>query len=113
MVARQATNWASRSLFTEICHTSLKIDRFGGVGEIASGVIGDVSSFWSTPLETVHVLMQRDTSAGVLQKIFNTYISDVMDEGGVFGFYRGVSPRALQATRQTIFMVVVLNILGV
>jgi len=113
MAARQATNWASRSLMTEVCRTTLKLSRFGSVGEIASGVIGGVTSCWNTPLETVRVLMQRDISAGVTPKTYSRYIGDVVDEAGVVGLYRGVSPRALQATWQTVFMVVVPNILGV
>jgi len=113
MAARQATNWASRSLFTEICRTSLKLSRFGSFGEIASGVIGGVSSCWNTPLETVRVLMQRDVSAGVPPKTIKEYVSDVVEETGPIGLYRGVSPRAVQATWQTVFMVVVPNILGV
>ena len=113
MAARQATNWASRSLMTEVCRTSLKLSRFGSVGEIASGVIGGVTSCWNTPLETVRVLMQRDISAGVTPKTYSRYIGDVVDEAGVVGLYRGVSPRALQAMWQTVFMVVVPNILGV
>ena len=113
MAARQATNWASRSVFTEICRSSLNLSRFGTAGEIASGVIGGVSSCWNTPLETVRVLMQRDASNGLSDKPFRTYVREIVDEDGVPGLYRGVSPRALQATWQTVFMVVVPNILGV
>lgn len=113
MAARQATNWSIRSTMTEVCRTSLKLSRFGSVGEIASGVIGGFTSCINTPLETVRVLMQRDISAGVVPKTFNRYISDIIDETGVPGLYRGVSPRAVQAMWQTVFMVVVPNIFGV
>ena len=37
MALRQASNWASRGLFTELCRTNLKLSRFGLLGEIGSG----------------------------------------------------------------------------
>lgn len=112
MAARQASNWASRSLFTEICRTNLKLSRFGLIGEIGSGAIGGIGSCWNTPIETVRVLMQKDVSEGVPPKTFGGYISDQMDQGGVPALFRGVSPRAVQAIWQTVFMVVVPNLLG-
>ena len=45
MVARQATNWASRSGFTEIARTTFKMSQYGVWGEIGSGVIGGIGSW--------------------------------------------------------------------
>eukprot|EP00559_Dactyliosolen_fragilissimus_P003721 CAMPEP_0184867636 /NCGR_PEP_ID=MMETSP0580-20130426/27377_1 /TAXON_ID=1118495 /ORGANISM="Dactyliosolen fragilissimus" /LENGTH=354 /DNA_ID=CAMNT_0027368051 /DNA_START=1 /DNA_END=1061 /DNA_ORIENTATION=- len=105
MAARQASNWASRSLFTEICRTNLKLSRFGILGEIGSGAIGGLGSCWNTPIETVRVFMQRDVARGEKAKTFNKYISETMEEDGFRGLYRGVSPRAVQAIWQTCFLV--------
>ena len=112
MAARQASNWASRSLFTEICRTNLKLSRFGLIGEIGSGAIGGIGSCWNTPIETVRVLMQKDVSEGVPPKTFGGYVEAQMQEGGVPALFRGVTPRAVQAIWQTVFMVVVPNLLG-
>ena len=112
MAARQASNWASRSLLTEICRTNLRLSRFGLLGEIGSGAIGGIGSCWNTPIETVRVLLQRDTLQGTPTKSFGGYVSTVVEEGGVQNLFRGVTPRAVQAMGQTVFMVVVPNLLG-
>eukprot|EP00979_Chaetoceros_neogracilis_P005267 scaffold944_cov127-Chaetoceros_neogracile.AAC.9 len=112
MALRQASNWASRGLFTELCRTNLKLSRFGLLGEIGSGVIGGVGSCWNTPIETVRVMMQRDVGCGIPPKTFSAYINDEIDAGGVVSLFRGVKPRAVQAVWQTVFMVVVPNLLG-
>jgi len=112
MATRQASNWASRSLFTELCRTNLRLSRFGLVGEIGSGVIGGIGSCWNTPIETVRVLMQKDASEGLSPKTFNEYINGRMEVGGVPSLFCGVTPRAVQAIWQTVFMVVVPNLLG-
>ena len=112
MAIRQATSWASRTLFTEICRTNLKMSRFGLIGEIGSGTIAGIGSCWNTPIETVRVLMHRDVSEGIPPKTFVVYVNDLIEDGGVPALFRGVSPRALQAVWQTIFMVVVPNLIG-
>jgi len=112
MATRQASNWASRSLFTEICRTNLKLSRFGLVGEIASGTIGGVGSCWNTPIETCRVYMHKDVSQGLPAKTFFTYFDEIKEAGGVPGLFRGVTPRAVQAVVQTVFMVTVPNLLG-
>lgn len=113
MAIRQASNWASRGLFTELCRTNLKLSRFGLIGEIGSGAIGGIGSCWNTPIETVRVLMQRDVGMGIEPKTFNGYVKHEIEEGGVPALFRGVSPRAVQAIWQTVFMVVVPNLLGI
>ncbi len=112
MSVRQASNWASRGLFTEMCRTNLNLARFGLIGEICSGVIGGVGSCWNTPIETVRVLMQKDVSEGRPPKTFSGYVTSLMDEGGIPALFRGVTPRSAQAIWQTVFMVVVPNLLG-
>lgn len=112
MALRQASNWASRGLFTELCRTNLNLSRFGLLGEIGSGVIGGLGSCWNTPIETVRVLMQRDVGCGIPPKTFGGYINDEMETGGVPSLFRGITPRAVQAVWQTVFMVVVPNLLG-
>ena len=110
IAARQASNWASRSLFTEICRNNFKLSRFGMIGEIGSGVIGGIGSCWNTPIETVRVIMHKDLSEGKPLKTFGGYVNAQMQEGGIPALFRGVSPRALQAIWQTVFMVVVPNL---
>jgi solute carrier family 25 citrate transporter 1 len=112
MAVRQASNWATRSFVTEMCRTNLKLSRFGLVGEVGSGVIGGLGSCWNTPIETARVMMQKDVTEGLQAKHFGEYINDIFEEGGVPGLFRGVSPRSLQAIWQTVFMVVVPNLLG-
>lgn len=112
MALRQASNWASRGLFTELCRTNLKMSRFGLIGEIGSGVIGGVGSCWNTPIETVRVLMQRDVGLGLEPKTFGQYIDQEKAKGGIPSLFTGVTPRAVQAIWQTVFMVVVPNVLG-
>lgn len=112
MCLRQASNWASRSCFTEIARTTLKMSQYGMWGEIGSGVIGGVGSCWNTPIETVRVLMQRDVSMGEQSKPFGQYWKEIVQDEGYVGLFRGVTPRGIQAIWQTVFMVVVPNMLG-
>ena len=79
MALRQATNWASRAGFTEICRTSLKLTQYGAMGEIAAGAIGGVGSCWNTPIETVRVLIARDVSMGKPTKKFGEYWDDMVE----------------------------------
>ena len=113
MCARQASNWASRSCFTEIARTSLKLSNYGLLGEIGSGVIGGIGSCWNTPIETIRVLMQRDVTMGKETKSFGEYWNDMVAEQGYPGLFRGVTPRGIQAIWQTVFMVVVPNMMGI
>jgi Mitochondrial carrier protein len=112
MMIRQATNWASRAGFTEVCRTTLKMGQYGIVGELASGAIGGIGSCWNTPVETIRVLMARDVSMGKKQKTFGQYWDDMVEEQGYPGLFRGVTPRGIQAIWQTVFMVVVPNMMG-
>jgi len=113
MCLRQASNWSSRSLFTEIARTNLKMSQYGILGEIGSGVIGGLGSCWNTPIETIRVNMQRDVSMGKDSGSFGYYWTTIKDEQGVPGLFRGLSPRGIQAIWQTVFMVVVPNVLGI
>jgi len=110
MCARQATNWASRSGFTEIARASMS--QYGMLGEIGSGVIGGLGSCWNTPIETVRVNMHKDISEGNPPKTFGGYMGDIYQEEGVPGLFRGVTPRGVQAIWQTVFMVVFPTMLG-
>jgi hypothetical protein len=113
MCLRQASNWASRSCFTEIARTTLKMSSYGMIGEIGSGVIGGIGSCWNTPIETIRVLMQRDVSMGKATKSLGGYWNCVVEEQGYTGLFRGVTPRGIQAIWQTVFMVVVPNMMGI
>jgi hypothetical protein len=113
MAMRQATNWMSRSCFTEIARSTFRMSDFGLIGEIGSGVVGGLGSCWNTPIETVRVNVQADVSAGRPPKSFGQYWSTIVREQGYVGLFRGISPRALQAIWQTVFMVVVPNVLGI
>jgi len=114
MALRQATNWASRSTFTEIARTNLRMTQYGLIGEIGSGIIGGLGSTWNTPVETLRVFKQRDIAQGI-ERPYCEYIDEIMAEGGYPNLFRGVTPRAIQAVWQTVFMVVSyfpLHILG-
>jgi Mitochondrial carrier protein len=113
MCLRQATNWASRSGFTEIARSVFKLQQFGILGEIASGTIGGVGSCWNTPIETIRVVNHRDVSKGLEPKAMSEYWNDILEEGGYPGLFRGITPRAVQAVWQTVFLVVVPNIMGI
>jgi len=113
MAARQASNWASRGMFTEIARTNFKMSQYGILGEIGSGIIGGLGSCWNTPIETVRVNIHKDVSAGVAPKSFNGYCEAIYEEDGLPGLFRGVTPRAVQAIWQTVFMVVVPNLMGI
>jgi len=113
MCLRQASNWSSRSLFTEIARTNLKMSKFGILGEIGSGVIGGLGSCWNTPIETIRVNMHRDVSMGKDSQAFGHYWNEIKNEEGMPGLFRGVTPRGIQAIWQTVFMVVVPNVLGI
>ena len=82
------------------------------VGEIGSGIIGGIGSCWNTPIETIRVFMQRDISMGVPKKSFGQYWDGIVKRDGYPGLFRGVTPRGIQAIWQTVFMVVVPNMLG-
>jgi hypothetical protein len=113
MVIRQASNWASRAGFTEIARTVLGLSKYGVMGEIGSGVLGGLGSCWNTPIETIRVNMQRDVSMGKTPKTTGQYFNDIKEQDGAQALFRGISPRAVQAIWQTVFMVVVPNVLGV
>jgi len=113
MCLRQASNWSSRSLFTEIARSNLKMSKFGILGEIGSGVIGGLGSCWNTPIETIRVNMHRDVSMGKDSQSFGHYWKKIEEEQGFTGLFRGVTPRGIQAIWQTVFMVVVPNVLGI
>lgn len=102
MAARQASNWASRGMFTEIARTNFKMSQYGILGEIGSGIIGGLGSCWNTPIETVRVNIHKDVSAGVTPKSFAGYCSDIYDEDGIPGLFRGVTPRGVQADRKSV-----------
>jgi Mitochondrial carrier protein len=112
MCIRQATNWASRSGFTEIARTSLHLHQYGIIGEIGAGIIGGVGSCWNTPIETIRVYTHRDVSQGIKVKTIPEYWNSIVDEYGYQGLFRGVTPRAMQAIWQTVFLVVVPNLMG-
>ena len=57
--------------------------------------------------------MHRDISMGKESGSFGHYWSKIKEEQGVVGLFRGVSPRGIQAIWQTVFMVVVPNVLGI
>ena len=101
MCMRQASNWASRSGFTEICRTNLKTSQYGVWGEIGSGIIGGIGSSWNTPIETIRVLMQKDVSQGKPTKKFMQYWDDIVEDQGFTGLFRGWTPRTIQAVWQT------------
>lgn len=113
MCIRQASNWASRAGFTEIARTTFRMSEYGVLGEIGSGVIGGLGSCWNTPIETIRVLMQRDVSMGVPTKSLGGYWDDIVATQGYPGLFRGVTPRGIQAIWQTVFMVVVPNMMGI
>jgi Mitochondrial carrier protein len=113
MALRQASNWATRAGLTEVVRTTFQLTKYGAMGEIASGAIGGVGSLWNTPIETIRVLIARDVSMGVPTKSFGKYWSDMVEEQGYPGLFRGVTPRGIQAIWQTVFMVVVPNMMGI
>jgi Mitochondrial carrier protein len=113
MCIRQATNWASRSGFTEIARSSLRLSKYGILGEIAAGAVGGVGSCWNTPIETIRVYTQRDVSQGKEPKPMAQYWDEIVKESGYPGLFRGVTPRAIQAIWQTVFLVVVPNLMGI
>jgi Mitochondrial carrier protein len=113
MCYRQATNWASRSGFTEIARSALGLSQYGLIGELLSGAIGGVGSCWNTPIETIRVFTQRDVGQGKNPKSMQEYWNDIVAEQGYTGLFRGVTPRAVQAIWQTVFLVVVPNLMGI
>jgi hypothetical protein len=113
MCLRQASNWASRAGLTEAARTALGLSRLGVAGEVASGVVGGLGSCWNTPIESVRILSQRDVSLGRPPKSISGYWSEMIESEGYPGLFRGVTPRALQSIWQTIFMVVVPNLMGI
>jgi hypothetical protein len=112
MCIRQATNWASRAGFTEIARTTLHLSQYGLLGEIIAGTMGGVGSCWNTPIETIRVYIQRDVSQGMEVKSMSQYWNMIVQEQGYPGLFRGVTPRAIQAVWQTVFLVVVPNLMG-
>ena len=96
MALRQATNWASRSTFTEIARSNLGMSKFGLIGEIGSGVIGGLGSTWNTPIETLRVLKQRDIAKGI-ERDYSEYQEELIALGGHKEMFRGITPRGVQA----------------
>lgn len=111
LILRQATNWASRSGLTEIMRPVFK--SYGLVGELASGVVGGVGSCWNTPIETIRVRTQSDVSNGKPAKPIQTHWREIVQLEGYRGLFKGVTPRAFQAVWQTVFLIVVPNLIVV
>lgn len=83
------------------------------MGEIASGAMGGVGSCWNTPIETIRVLQHRDVAKGKKPESMGTYWNEIVAKDGYQGLFRGVTPRAVQAIWQTVFLVVVPNMMGI
>jgi len=113
MLIRQASNWASRAGLTEVARTTLGMSKYGLLGEIGAGVFGGVGSCWNTPIETIRVVMCRDKSRGIETKTMMGYWHSISEAEGWQGLFRGVTPRGIQAIWQTVFMVVVPNLMGI
>jgi hypothetical protein len=112
MCLRQATNWASRAGFTELARTTFRLSEYGLLGEIGSGVIGGLGSCWNTPIELARMRAQRDISMSREPSTIIAYWKETINDEGVSGLFRGLTPRAMQAIWQTCFMIVVPNLLG-
>ena len=80
MAIRQASNWASRAGLTEVARSFLGLQRFGIIGEIGSGILGGLGSCWNTPIETIRVVTQRDTSVGAPVKTMGEYWNEICSD---------------------------------
>jgi hypothetical protein len=89
------------------------MSEFGMLGEFGSGVLGGLGSSWNTPIETIRVLMQSDVGSGRKPKTSRQYWDMIVADQGYVGLFRGVTPRAIQAVWQTLFLVVVPNLIGI
>jgi hypothetical protein len=110
--ARQITNWGSRTTFTELARTTLGLSQYGLAGEVASGIVAGVAACWNTPLETLRVSRQVDASNGRVDRSYGDYVKESIAKGGVGDLFKGVRPRCLQSVWQTVWMVVVPNVMG-
>jgi len=113
VAVRQASNWASRTTFTEIARTTLGMSKYGIMGEIGSGVFGGLLATWNTPIETVRVRMQNDigSSKSGKQKSMSYYFNDIRKDDWR-NLFRGITPRSFLAVWQTTFMITVPILLG-
>ncbi|GMH93899.1 hypothetical protein TL16_g12752 [Triparma laevis f. inornata] len=102
LLIRQSTNWSSRTTLTSLFRKPLR--QFGLPGEIGSGLLSGIFSSWNTPIEGLRIEMQ---STG------NKSYEDSWEKVKEKGIWRGVDVRMMQAGWQTVWMVVVPNVMGV
>jgi hypothetical protein len=100
---RQSSNWASRSMFTEL----LRVSNGGIAAELAAGIGGGCLAMWNTPLEVVRVKLQseeddrpqRSSPSGALsaKKSYSKAFTEIYNDGGIAALYRGVGARTFQS----------------
>ncbi|GMI35883.1 hypothetical protein TrCOL_g9845 [Triparma columacea] len=108
LAVRQCTNWSSRAGLKAWLSDGWGWGTYGTTGQLASGIVAGVASAWNTPVEVVRVRKQSQGRGGRGES--ESYLEvgkEVWEEGGWRGLYKGVGPRCAQAAWQTIWMVVV------
>jgi len=106
---RQATNWASRQGFTDFFRTQMK----GGDSkkqlsvrqEALAGIMGGAISCWNHPFEVARIQMQAAADRGEPKHGMLKVFSNVYNEHGVPGLFKGIIPRVCLGIWQTLFMV--------
>eukprot|EP00834_Sanchytrium_tribonematis_P007078 NODE_590_length_5625_cov_0.852515.p4 type:complete len:274 gc:universal NODE_590_length_5625_cov_0.852515:3012-3833(+) len=108
---RQMTNWGSRfgiSRFVESVMKGEQKDRkLSRPEKILSSAIGGALACWNQPFEVIRVEMQSQSKDPSLKNYgFTATAKDIYQKNGIWGFYRGVTPRVCLGVYLTICMVV-------
>lgn len=103
LTLRQISNWSTRAFFTKLADQTLPRYITGTARGLASGVVGGVGGCWNTPLEVARV----NNQARLGDKNAIGTMVDIARQDGPQELYRGVLPRMLQSSTQTIFQIVI------
>ena len=108
---RQMTNWGSRIGISRVTESLISGDDkrkpLSRLDRLFSAAVGGALGCWNQPIEVIRVEMQSQAKAPgrpIKPNIFNT-AAFIYREHGLFGFYRGVTPRIMLSVYLTICMV--------
>ena len=114
VAVRQVTNWGSRFGLSRVAETGIRKvtgkehgEKLSNAEKILGSAIGGGLSAWNQPIEVVRVEMQSKTDDPNRPKnltVGKTF-RYIYQEKGIFGLYRGVTPRMGLSVWQTVCMV--------
>lgn len=117
LIFRQGTNWASRQGITDFFRSLIREkkdnpkEKLTIFEESLAAVCGGSLSTWNQPFEVIRIEAQASAAKGLPPKGMFQTAKHIMQESGLQGLFRGISPRVGLCIWQTYFMVTIPYIL--